>query len=189
MATQSDEPAQPTPSANTEGAVIRPRDSYEWLGWNHENRMCDTKSDVKSYVWHVDRVTRTRHSYDWLGVNNQWDDSTEFNFDLLILICKTLASNFVEFYRVNVDCLPTTTCDMFSYDDSYETLVRVTRTRHSYVWHPLENVHITEADQIIVNELLTYVSDKINSLPYDMIVKGQQMAKVPCHTPNTVYTK
>ena len=35
------------------GAVTRPRDSYEWLGWNHENRMCDTKSDVKSYVWPV----------------------------------------------------------------------------------------------------------------------------------------
>ena len=34
-----------------------------------------------------------------------------------------------------------------------------------------ENFYITEADQIVVNELLTFVSDKINTLPYDMIVK------------------
>ena len=34
-----------------------------------------------------------------------------------------------------------------------------------------ENFYITEADQIVVKELLTFVSDKINTLPYDMIVK------------------
>ena len=34
-----------------------------------------------------------------------------------------------------------------------------------------ENFYITEADQFVVNELLTFVSDKINTLPYDMIVK------------------
>ena len=34
-----------------------------------------------------------------------------------------------------------------------------------------ENFYIAEADQIVVNELLTFVSDKINTLPYDMIVK------------------
>ena len=34
-----------------------------------------------------------------------------------------------------------------------------------------ENFYITEADQFVVNELFTFVSDKINTLPYDMIVK------------------
>ena len=34
-----------------------------------------------------------------------------------------------------------------------------------------DNFYITEADQIIVNELLTFLSDKINPLPHDMIVK------------------
>ena len=32
-----------------------------------------------------------------------------------------------------------------------------------------ENFYITEADQFVVNELLTFVSDKINTLPYDMV--------------------
>ena len=34
-----------------------------------------------------------------------------------------------------------------------------------------ENFYITEADQFVVNEILTFVSDKINTLPYDMIIK------------------
>ena len=35
----------------------------------------------------------------------------------------------------------------------------------------IANIYTTEADEIIVNELLAFVSDNINSLPYDMIIK------------------
>ena len=96
------------------GAATRPRDSYEWLGWNYENRTCGAKSDVKSYVWRYVRVSRTRHSAEWLGVNNQWDDSTELNFDLLkngrYWFAKFSLQIFVELYRENVAmewCTPT----------------------------------------------------------------------------------
>ena len=33
------------------------------------------------------------------------------------------------------------------------------------------NIYITDTDKIVVNKLLTFVCDKVNSLPYDMIVK------------------
>ena len=84
------------------GAVTSPRDSYEWLGWNHENRMCDTKSDVKSYVWHVIRVSRTGHSYESLVRVSR----TSHSYESLVRVSRT--------------------------SHSYESLVRVSRTSHSY---------------------------------------------------------
>jgi len=41
------------------------------------------KSNIKSYVYHVVRVTRTRHSNEWLELNDQSDESSKLNFDLL----------------------------------------------------------------------------------------------------------
>ena len=51
------------------------------------------------YGW----ITRTSHSYESLGVNNQWDDSTELNFDLLKMadtdLAKLSLQICVELYR------------------------------------------------------------------------------------------